>query len=386
MKRLLFIDDDQTELTTFQVMVKDEYDYVPIHWPDESSRLFIGPMPQIIISDLYMPSNAGDRAPTPTEREAAAAAIASVAQLFSDLQLNHEGDDKARLKRTIDAISEGYRALRLQWTALGQSPDHGLALLTRLKEVYPEVPFVFYSRKIRPEDVTRVLRAGATDAIRKGAVTREELLARLSAAQRRNQVVESQIDVKPQVKQTPTERPSQSMTERLTAKEDSTVPAKLSADGKSDVVSPTSTKWVDKAKAADSWLTAGAKLFGLATAIATFLLAGSKLIAWFHEVKIPAQPNRDIGLPLLTEVLAWYVAIYLLFVMGGVFSRVFEELWKGMVFMLRLIPSLKTKLVGDRLKSIRESVPRLFRLAWDACVVVLAVSPALKYIAVVVTK
>ncbi len=38
-------------------------------------------------------------------------------------------------------------------------------------------------RKITPEDVIRVLRLGAADAIRKGALMDEELLVRLAAAQ-----------------------------------------------------------------------------------------------------------------------------------------------------------------------------------------------------------
>ena len=83
----------------------------------------------------------------------------------------------------MNAIADAYDMLKLQWSALGQSPDHGVSLLTRLKARYPEVPFVFYSRKITPEDVIRVLRAGATDALRKGALKDEEVLVRLAAAQ-----------------------------------------------------------------------------------------------------------------------------------------------------------------------------------------------------------
>jgi DNA-binding response OmpR family regulator len=48
----------------------------------------------------------------------------------------------------------------------------------------PGVPIVFYSRKITPEDVIRVLQAGAVDAIRKGALEDEAVLARLASAQR----------------------------------------------------------------------------------------------------------------------------------------------------------------------------------------------------------
>ncbi len=51
-----------------------------------------------------------------------------------------------------------------------------------LRSRNPDVPFVFYSRKTMPEEVIRVLKAGATDAIRKG-VERREVLKRLTAAQ-----------------------------------------------------------------------------------------------------------------------------------------------------------------------------------------------------------
>jgi hypothetical protein len=97
-----------------------------------------------------------------------------VAERFSKLYADSSLDDKARLQETMKAIADPYGMLRLQWSALGQSPDHGVALLTELKARYPEVPFVFYSRKITPEDGIRVLRAGAADAVRKGALKDEE--------------------------------------------------------------------------------------------------------------------------------------------------------------------------------------------------------------------
>jgi DNA-binding NarL/FixJ family response regulator len=106
-----------------------------------------------------------------------------VAERFSGLYADSSLDDKARLQETMKAISDAYAMLNLQWSALGQSPGHGIALLRRVKARYPDVPFVFYSRKITPEDVIRVLQAGAVDAIRKGAVKNEEVLTRLAAAQ-----------------------------------------------------------------------------------------------------------------------------------------------------------------------------------------------------------
>jgi DNA-binding response OmpR family regulator len=76
-----------------------------------------------------------------------------------------------------------YAMLKLQWSVLGQSPDYGVAVFAKVKAQDPEVPFVFYSRKITPEDVIRVLKAGAFDAIRKDAFRNDELLVRLKTAQ-----------------------------------------------------------------------------------------------------------------------------------------------------------------------------------------------------------
>ena len=47
-------------------------------------------------------------------------------------------------------IADAYAMLKLQWSALGQSADYGVAVLAKVKTQYPEVPFDFYSRKITP--------------------------------------------------------------------------------------------------------------------------------------------------------------------------------------------------------------------------------------------
>ena|SRR6516165_8823611 len=82
------------------------------------------------------------------------------AERFSRLD-SHPLDDKARLQETMKAIGDAWVRLALQWTALGQSPDNGLALLAKLQAQHRDVPFVFCSRKITPEDVIRVLRTGS---------------------------------------------------------------------------------------------------------------------------------------------------------------------------------------------------------------------------------
>jgi DNA-binding NarL/FixJ family response regulator len=183
MQRLVFIDDDRTELDTFRKIVGGIYDYTTVHWPNESEKLFSTPPPDIFVSDLYLPSDTGDATPTAAQRDEAARAATKVGEIFSGLYSDRSLNDKARLQETMKAIADAYDMLRMQWSALGQSPDHGVAMLARLKARYPDVPFVFYSRKITPEDVIRVLRAGATDAIRKSSLNDEEVLVRLAAAQ-----------------------------------------------------------------------------------------------------------------------------------------------------------------------------------------------------------
>lgn len=179
MRRLIFIDDDKAELDAFRKIVSGHYDYTTVHWPSKAEKLFDGAAPDIFVSDLYLPPMSGDRSPTGKDREAAGRMAREIAERFAGLYTGKSCDDKARLRKTMDAISAAYGLLELQWKALGQSPDYGIELLRKLKGLYPRVPFIFYSRKITPEDVVDVLRAGANDAIRKGALTDKDVLTRL---------------------------------------------------------------------------------------------------------------------------------------------------------------------------------------------------------------
>jgi DNA-binding NarL/FixJ family response regulator len=183
MRRLVFIDDDKSELDAFGEIVSGAYDYTAVHWPRESAKLLTGLKPDIFVSDLYLPSPNGDRVPTDTERDAVIVAAQKTGERFFTLYASESQDDKARLRETTEIIADAYAMLRLQWSALGQSPDYGVAVFQKVKAQFPEVPFLFYSRKITPEDVIRVLKAGANDAIRKGALTKYEVLVRLKTAQ-----------------------------------------------------------------------------------------------------------------------------------------------------------------------------------------------------------
>lgn len=183
MRRLVFIDDDKTELDDFGRIVRGRYEYTTVHWPGESEKLFSGVSADVFVSDLYLPPRRGDSIPTDEQRIAGRKAANEVAERFSRLYVGPTVDDKARLKETMKAISAAFDMLELQWKALGQHPNHGIELLTQLKARFPNVPVVFYSRKITPKDVIRVLQAGAVDAIQKGALKNEEVLLRLARAE-----------------------------------------------------------------------------------------------------------------------------------------------------------------------------------------------------------
>jgi len=194
MDRLVFIDDDPDELRIMQDLVVDIYEYLGLDWPTQvPDRATIRePDPAIFVSDLYVPS--------PTYREGAAdfpdAVLARQAELAKKtaaafLKL-YPGprDAKKRMRGTMAALGEGRNLLDEQWQGLGQSPEHGLGILQRVRREYPSVPFVFYSRKITPDDVVKVLEAGATDAIQKRDwKDPREFLDRLQEARDRHKVM-----------------------------------------------------------------------------------------------------------------------------------------------------------------------------------------------------
>jgi hypothetical protein len=106
MRRLVFIDDDRTELDNFRKIVGGVYDYTTVHWPNESGKLFNDPPPDIFVSDLYLPSASGDATSTAAQREEAARAATKVGESFSGLYSDPSLDDKARLQRTMKAIGD----------------------------------------------------------------------------------------------------------------------------------------------------------------------------------------------------------------------------------------------------------------------------------------
>lgn len=99
------------------------------------------------------------------------------------LHVEFARDAKRLLRETMPCLTRGRRLLGAQWKSLKQDPKHGIELMTEIWQKFPDVPIVFYSRKITPQDVWRVLVAGAVDAMQKGALTDHDVLARLARAQ-----------------------------------------------------------------------------------------------------------------------------------------------------------------------------------------------------------
>ena len=122
MRRLVFIDDDETELEEFGAIVRDAYDYTSIHWPDESAKLLSTSPPSVFVSDLYLPPANGGITPTSEERGDGARAATRLAERFSRLYADVPSDDKARLKETMRGIADAYEMLKLQWKAFGTVP------------------------------------------------------------------------------------------------------------------------------------------------------------------------------------------------------------------------------------------------------------------------
>ena len=103
MRRLVFIDDDKAELDAFRKIVIDHYDCATVHWPSEAAKLFDKSVPNIFVSDLYLPPVNGDSTPTVEQRDTAALVAKQVADRFAGLYTDKLCDDKVRLQETMKA-------------------------------------------------------------------------------------------------------------------------------------------------------------------------------------------------------------------------------------------------------------------------------------------
>jgi DNA-binding NarL/FixJ family response regulator len=257
MQRLIFVDDDQAEIEAFRRMIVADYECTTVQWPEESAKLARLPAPSLIVSELYLRPLDRAVAPTEDQRELVARAAKHVTEAFSSLLAEPSDDDGIRLQQMAGAVQAGNDLLNLQKATLSRFSEHGIALLAEMKARYPEVPVVFYSQNINAEDVIRSLQAGAADVICKGALKKDQLLIRLTAAQDGATLksVKSQSSPKE-------EDPAQKKAESTVFERAKTIAASV--------------------KFLDPWLGVGTHAFGFGTAIVTFMLARSKLLGWIH--------------------------------------------------------------------------------------------------------
>jgi CheY-like chemotaxis protein len=190
--RLVFIDDDPQELTDFENIVSEDYEYVPIQWPVEGSlEQGIGPAPAVIVLDMYFPP-ANCMAPVTISDRSRATQAARAKELSSRISRLYDdiADGKRLLRETFACGQVVYELLWAQCLELQQSPSNGRALLESLRahSLYRKVPVVFYSRKVTVQEAVRALQAGAAAVIPKvssppSIQERESVLHQIKMAQ-----------------------------------------------------------------------------------------------------------------------------------------------------------------------------------------------------------
>lgn len=358
MARLLFIDDDPVELESFREIVDGIHTCTTILWPEESKKLESEASPDLVVSDLYLPSGDGDSTPTAEQKKAIFALAIEASDDLRRVANDKINDGKTVLRAMMGAISTANEMLKRQWSAMGQSPSNGIAAMKRAHACYPGVPFVFYSRKITPEDVVKVLGEGANDAIRKGALTKEQVLSRLADAMSKGKAGTTDG-------QKPEEGKRASRTSQMES--GATSNARDSFSARPTIVA--------------GWIDVGVKAFGLFTAVFTFLLARGKFLEWLEGAHglLPAILHPTSGSGVIAILAALYIIIYFLFTIGNVVERICVEIMNLAVACLRFSPSIKSRLTMELVDSLKKSVPRIVGTTWAACVVVGAVVPAVRF-------
>jgi CheY-like chemotaxis protein len=178
---LLFIEDDEREITTFRRLYEGdrfEVTAVCVEFPRSAlpavDEALAGRTPDLVVLDLFFPVTNDPRAGfSPDAVDDARADLGRVSRAAEELQAMFF--DEALLGRTkkelllaaSDLVYQSQRMLRRWCDSLGQSPSGGIALMRSLHGKYPDVPKVFYSRKAVVADVKIALEAGALDVLLK---------------------------------------------------------------------------------------------------------------------------------------------------------------------------------------------------------------------------
>jgi CheY-like chemotaxis protein len=176
---IAFIEDDETEIATFRRLYEgDQFELTGlcIRFP-RSALPALGEalgdrVPDLFVLDLFFPATSdppgGFTSDTVDSARAHLTLVLRAAEELEGMFLDESAlakSDKELLRSGSELVYWSQRMLRHWCDVLGQSPSGGIALMRRLREKYPTVPAVFYSRKATVADVKAALEAGALDVL-----------------------------------------------------------------------------------------------------------------------------------------------------------------------------------------------------------------------------
>ena len=176
---IMFIEDDETEMATFRRLYEgDQFELTGLCI--QSPRSVLAPLvetlgdrvPDLFVLDLFFPAVSDPPGGfTPDTIDDARAHLTRVLRAAEELEGMFLDDsalaknDKELLRAGSELVYWSQRMLRHWCDVLGTSPSGGIALMRLLRERYPSVPAVFYSRKATVADVKAALAAGAVDVL-----------------------------------------------------------------------------------------------------------------------------------------------------------------------------------------------------------------------------
>jgi len=176
---IAFIEDDEAEIATFRRLYEgDQFELTAlcIRFPRSAlpalAEALGDRIPDLFVLDLFFPATSDPPGGfTPDTVDGARAHLTLVLRTAEELEgmfLDESAlakNDKELLRAGSELVYWSQRMLRHWCDVLGQSASGGIALMRVLREKYPTVPAVFYSRKAMVADVKAALEAGALDVL-----------------------------------------------------------------------------------------------------------------------------------------------------------------------------------------------------------------------------
>jgi len=185
---IMFIEDDESEMATFRRLYEgDQFELTGlcIQFPRSIlpalTEALGDRVPDLFVLDLFFPAVSdppgGFTEHTVGDARAHLTSVLRAAEELEGMFLDETAlakNDKELLRAGSEIVYWSQRMLRHWCDVLGTSSSGGIALMRLLREKYPTVPAVFYSRKAMVADVKAALEAGALDVLIKPHRTLED--------------------------------------------------------------------------------------------------------------------------------------------------------------------------------------------------------------------